>query len=172
VDASTRYVHACKPKRAGGEAEVKPRLEMEGRERVARQGRHTTTTRLCGGAERARLPEPRHEPSAEVEAHEALESADGRAADEERRDGAVARRLSRGRKLLGAGVELDDGGVRAHGGQEALHDVRHVAPPAGEDDHGALEDQPAHALRRRLRLLRRVDGQPAPDAHRLHPKLK
>jgi hypothetical protein len=123
---------------------------------------------LGAAAERARLPEPRHEPAAEVEPHEPLQPSDGRAADEERRHGTVARRLGRGGQLL-ASVVLDDGGVRAHGGEEPLHDVRHVAPPAREDDNGRLADQADHALRRRLLVPRRVDGQAAPDANCLHP---
>jgi hypothetical protein len=106
--------------------------------------------RSVGAAEHADLPEARDEAAAEVEAHEPVEPAHGRAADEERRHGGGGGGRRRG--LLGRLLQLDDGGVRAHGGQQAPHHVAHAAPGPREDHHGALPDQPPDALRGGLRV--------------------
>lgn len=96
-----------------------------------------------------------------MQGHKAFEATNARAAYVER---GGSRRAAGG--IVGVGVvieggdlvllQLDDGGVDADGGEEALHDVAHAARRAAEDDHRILGDE---ALDAHDRGLADVDGQ-------------
>jgi hypothetical protein len=104
-----------------------------------------------------------------VEPHEPVQPAHGRAAHEQRRHGGGGGGRRRG--LLGGLLQLDHRRVRAHGRQQLPHHVAHAAPAPGEDHHGALADQPPHALRGGLPVASRVDGQAQPPADAAHTSL-
>ncbi|RZS22715.1 hypothetical protein BHM03_00055530 [Ensete ventricosum] len=92
----------------------------------------------------------------EVEAHEALEAAQGGAADEEgRKAGAPSR--SGGRLLVGF-LQFDGRRVSTYRRQQPFHHVAHAAAPPAEDHRRVLPYQPPHPLF--PRLLPRVDRQP------------